>query len=392
MSNKPDQGNKGLPNLKPAHELRSIAETLEELHQRGQEDEIQRPLQDLKEAAEEIGEASSGSWIGYHAHVYYRNLQPPPPGAHFSKEWGLEQKHFILGTTGDWVEYDPKDIEAEIYRRAGNPTLDPAHTFHREAKATFQTNQREIDSILEILLDRSDSTFLSRLQGEARELSASSESHFIQVLSPQSTSFSRDSTAINEGYRTPPHILILSQVFAIRLTMETILRLAKIATQAEAHATRQRSQEQPDSTNGTKVFIGHGQSPVWHELKGFIEHRIGLEVDEFNRVSPAGVPTTERLGEMLGTAGFAFLIMTAEDELADGQLRARENVVHEVGLFQARLGFKKAIVLLEEGCEAFSNITGLGQIRFPQGNIKAAFEEIRLVLEREGILNQGASP
>lgn len=62
------------------------------------------------------------------------------------------------------------------------------------------------------------------------------------------------------------------------------------------------------------------------------------------------------------------------------------NVVHEAGLFQGRLGFTKAIVLLEEGCEEFSNIQGLGQIRFPKGNIAPAFEEIRRVLEREGLI------
>jgi len=56
------------------------------------------------------------------------------------------------------------------------------------------------------------------------------------------------------------------------------------------------------------------------------------------------------------------------------------------GLFQGRLGFTKAIVLLEDGCEEFSNIHGLGQILFPKGNIKAACEEIRQVLEREGVL------
>ena len=82
----------------------------------------------------------------------------------------------------------------------------------------------------------------------------------------------------------------------------------------------------------------------------------------------------------------AFLVMTAEDEQADDKLRARENVVHEAGLFQGRLGFKKAIILLEGDCQEFSNIHGLGQIRFPKGNIKATFEEIREVLEREGIL------
>jgi hypothetical protein len=50
------------------------------------------------------------------------------------------------------------------------------------------------------------------------------------------------------------------------------------------------------------------------------------------------------------------------------------------------LGFPKGIVLLEEGCEEFSNIEGLGQIRFPKGNIRAVFEDIRAVLEREKLL------
>ncbi len=34
----------------------------------------------------------------------------------------------------------------------------------------------------------------------------------------------------------------------------------------------------------------------------------------------------------------------------------------------------------------FANIQGLGQIRFPKGDIKAAFEEVRQVLEREGVI------
>ena len=79
--------------------------------------------------------------------------------------------------------------------------------------------------------------------------------------------------------------------------------------------------------------------------------------------------------------------MTAEDELADGSTQARMNVIHEVGLFQGRLGFTKAIVLLEDGCQEFSNIQGLGQIRFPKDNIAAKFEEIRQVLEREGVID-----
>jgi predicted nucleotide-binding protein len=89
---------------------------------------------------------------------------------------------------------------------------------------------------------------------------------------------------------------------------------------------------------------------------------------------------------MMNHAGIALLVLTAEDETADGKERARQNVVHEAGLFQGRLRFARAIVLLEEGCEEFSNIQGLGQIRFPPDRISAAFEEVRRVLEREGFV------
>lgn len=140
------------------------------------------------------------------------------------------------------------------------------------------------------------------------------------------------------------------------------------------------------SGSGDKVFIGHGRSPAWRELKDFLAGRLGLPWEEFNRVPVAGVSNKERLSAMLDGSCFAFLILTAEDQRADGALQPRQNVVHEAGLFQGRLGFERAIIVLEDGCEEFSNVEGLGQIRFPRERISACFEEIRAVLEREGIV------
>ena len=117
-----------------------------------------------------------------------------------------------------------------------------------------------------------------------------------------------------------------------------------------------------------------------------MKERLRLSYDEFNRVPVAGMPNTVRLTQMLDGAAIAFIVLTGEDEQIDGSLRARQNVVHEVGFFQGRLGFTKAIVMVEEGCDYFSNVDGLGQIRFPKGNIAAAFEDVRRVLEREGIM------
>ncbi len=137
---------------------------------------------------------------------------------------------------------------------------------------------------------------------------------------------------------------------------------------------------------GKKVFIGHGRSPLWRELKDFLADRLGLPWEEFNRTPVAGVTTSERLSAMLSESGFAFLVLTAEEERADATVHARANVIHEVGLFQGVLGLRRAIVLLEDGCTEFSNIAGLSHISFPRGDISARFEEVRRVLERENLV------
>lgn len=161
--------------------------------------------------------------------------------------------------------------------------------------------------------------------------------------------------------------------------------LSSRLTRLESLVAGLQQQAKATQAQPQRVFIGHGRSPVWRELKDFLQDRLNLPWEEFNRESVAGVATTDRLGQMLDNACFAFLIMTAEDEHADQTLHARENVIHEVGLFQGKLGLRKAIILLEDGCSTFSNIHGLTYIGFPRNRIAACFEEVRRVLERERI-------
>jgi predicted nucleotide-binding protein len=66
--------------------------------------------------------------------------------------------------------------------------------------------------------------------------------------------------------------------------------------------------------------------------------------------------------------------MTGEDEDADGKLNARPNVIHEIGLFQGRLGFNKAIVLLENDTEEFSNIKEFNSNDFRREILKKYLE------------------
>lgn len=134
-------------------------------------------------------------------------------------------------------------------------------------------------------------------------------------------------------------------------------------------------------TTGRKIFIGHGRKPYWKQVVRYIEEEIGEECIEFDSDPSAGLTIFERLSEMLRQSKFAFLIMSGEDHDSEGYLRARENVVHEVGLFQGHLGPGKAIVLLEDGCREFTNIRGLVQIRFKKGKIEGIFERIHDILK-----------
>jgi len=368
-------------------ELIEIAERLDKFSVIIADPVFKEPLDRLEDASNAVAKAWSGSWLGYHATVYYDNLQSPPPGTHFSNEWGLRgglRTH--KSATGKWREFSPEDVNEAIYQQAGNQNLAVPRMLSQEAAATFDNLKPEVISILTTSLsDRAD-PFLAKLKEEAEETGLLTQTDIIQALKPSGRLMSRDSLAVTQGLRVPPHILILAEVMALRNPTIACEKLAKIARKSGSHLIRKQGGKQKSQAIETNVFIGHGRSLIWRELKDFIQDSLRLPWDEFNRVPVAGVTNTTRLSEMLDAAAIAFLVMTGEDEQAGGELHARMNVVHEAGLFQGRLGFTRAIVLLEEGCKEFSNIHGLGQIRFPKGNIRAAFEEIRQVLHRERLL------
>lgn len=131
-----------------------------------------------------------------------------------------------------------------------------------------------------------------------------------------------------------------------------------------------------------KIFIGHGNSLTWILLKDFLNDDLKLNYDEFNRESNAGKSNKERLLEILNGTEFSFHILSNNDQPSEGGISSRENVIYEIGLFQGKLGFERAIILREEGCNKFENVEGINDIIFPSGNLRASFEEIREILKR----------
>lgn len=88
------------------------------------------------------------------------------------------------------------------------------------------------------------------------------------------------------------------------------------------------------------IFIGHGQSPQWRDIKDHLADKHGYEIVAYETGARAGHKIRDILDEMTLKSSFAILVMTGEDKDENGKLRARQNVIHEIGLFQGKLGFK----------------------------------------------------
>ncbi len=131
------------------------------------------------------------------------------------------------------------------------------------------------------------------------------------------------------------------------------------------------------------IFIGHGGSQQWRDLKDHLDDKHGYQINAYEVGVRAGHTVRDILEEMLNESSFALLVMTGEDTDVGGGMHARENVIHELGLFQGKIGFARAIILLENKTTEFSNIQGINQIRYSENNIKETFGEVLAKLKRE---------
>jgi len=342
-------------------------------------------INDVWELAKEIGRSASRSWIGYQANVYYEDFKAPPAGEHFDIEHGTSGTYYS-GPNPSWIEYTEQEVFDRLVSENAKTALAACEQRAETGLALLKGIKADVSSILTVYLRDHDDPFVRRLADEIESAEVLNAADIANQMSPKRQLITSDMRAVQQGTWAPPHTKVQARVTAAHQPAAHCRELAGRLEKLAAHLARIKQREVRAARVGTNVFIGHGRSPAWRDVKDFIQDRLRLPFDEFNRVPVAGVTNIARLSEMLDAAACAFVIMTGEDEQADGKVQARMNVLHEVGLFQGRLGFTKAIVLLEEGCEEFSNIQGLGQIRFPKGNISAKFEEIRQVLEREGVL------
>jgi hypothetical protein len=196
-------------------ELLAVREKLQEFIENSAERGASTHITKLEDAANAIGKAWSGSWLGYQSCVYYENLKQPPAGAHFSSEWGFKTLNTIRTTTGNWREFTFDDVWNAIFKQAGNTDLGAIDASSARAGGLFVNSRSEILSILQIDSTNRKDRYTERLLDEVQTVVIPTKAEIEESWKPTDSMMSRDALAVTQGIKTPPHIAMLAQANAI---------------------------------------------------------------------------------------------------------------------------------------------------------------------------------
>jgi sugar/nucleoside kinase (ribokinase family) len=132
------------------------------------------------------------------------------------------------------------------------------------------------------------------------------------------------------------------------------------------------------------IFISHGSNPEWLAVQRFLEDRFDAPVHSFESAPWGGREITEALSSYLERCRLSVCVLTAEDFTGDGRKFARQNVIHEVGLFQGQHGFDGVVLLVEEGCDFVPEAAVPYTIYFPHNKIHRTFYQLAAIAKAHG--------
>lgn len=146
--------------------------------------------------------------------------------------------------------------------------------------------------------------------------------------------------------------------------------------------------ENGQSKDSTKniIFISHGKAKDWLELQLFIERDIKIKTIELSQEPNMGRTILQKLFDEAKKCNYAIIVMTGDDVDSNGEVKARENVIHEIGFFQGLYGLDRICLLHDTGTSIPSNISGVVYYPFSKGQIKNTFIDLQRELKASGLI------
>lgn len=140
---------------------------------------------------------------------------------------------------------------------------------------------------------------------------------------------------------------------------------------------------------GKNVFIVHGHDLAAREQLSSLVSSFGLNPIVLNEETEQGMTVIEKFEYHAPLCSFAFALMTPDDVVSGPEgnrlLRARQNVIFELGWFMAKLGRARVAVLCRGQVEILSDLQGLIYIPFKDSVFEAS-PRLSLALRDAGMM------
>jgi hypothetical protein len=135
-----------------------------------------------------------------------------------------------------------------------------------------------------------------------------------------------------------------------------------------------------------RVFLGHGHGSDWKTIQQALESA-GFRVEAYESGGIAGQTAISIIIDMIHRCSSAVIYMTPDDLLSDGKThRARQNVVHEIGLAQGILGQLRTVIVQHEDVEMPTNLAGVNVVRHAPSALHDKLAEIVAYVEKSKLV------
>ena len=108
-----------------------------------------------------------------------------------------------------------------------------------------------------------------------------------------------------------------------------------------------------------RVFIVHGHDGKLKAEVALLLAKQGIEPIILSEQVDQGKTIIEKIETYADAVNCAICLFTADDEMADGKKRARQNVVFEAGYFYGKIGRSRTIIIAENETMSFSDLQGV---------------------------------
>lgn len=233
----------------------------------------------LSEIVSELNNCWSQSWIGFHANLYFLNFEVPPSWQYqFNSEWGS-----LNGIPDYWEEKSYDEVVSYIEGKSEGLSLNKIHNEIRPLVESIKEIQNFI--VTELVVIQKDETYSDELENIMEIKNHKwgiASSVFITVRTPKNH-HTRDSFAVQQGIKVPPHInyesQILSEVSKIESIEDFIKKTKQLIRKIELKSKLSSVRPQEDALIKLMNLLSKFPS-VTRQLRSRHNRRKTLEIED----------------------------------------------------------------------------------------------------------------